>query len=207
MLSGSLTFQEYMVAEPLPLATLHEAVLDFLRDRDDVVLFGALAVNAFVGEPRMTQDVDLISVRAAELATELRDHLASRFGIAVRLREIGDARGFRLYQVRREGNRHLVDVRSAGTLPLARRIAEILVMEPAELIAYKVIALHQRQGQPKAGTDWRDVALLLLAFPDLKRDPGPVSDRLAVAGANDAIRATWRGIVAQEFHADEDDDI
>src|SRR5512147_2292087 len=61
MLAGSLTFQEYMVAESLPLATLHEAVLDFLRGRDDVVLFGAQAVNAFVSEPRMTQDVDLVS--------------------------------------------------------------------------------------------------------------------------------------------------
>jgi len=40
--------------------------------------------------------------------------------------------------------------------------------------ASKVIAYQQRRGQPKSGTDWRDLALLLLTFPDLKRDAGPV---------------------------------
>lgn len=34
--------------EPLPLATIHEAVLEFLRGRDDVVIFGAQAVAAIV---------------------------------------------------------------------------------------------------------------------------------------------------------------
>ena len=29
--AGVLTFQEYAVREPLPLATLHESLLDFLR--------------------------------------------------------------------------------------------------------------------------------------------------------------------------------
>jgi len=29
-----LTFQEFMMGEPLPLATLHNAVLEFLRGRD-----------------------------------------------------------------------------------------------------------------------------------------------------------------------------
>jgi hypothetical protein len=32
-------------------------------------------------------------------------------------------------------------------------------------------AFHQRRGKPKSGTDWRDIAMLLLAFPDLKVDP------------------------------------
>ena len=59
--------------EPLPLATIHDAVLEFLRGRDDVVVFGATAVNAYVDEPRMTQDIDLMSTRAAELAEELRE--------------------------------------------------------------------------------------------------------------------------------------
>jgi hypothetical protein len=47
--------------EPLPLATIHQAVLEFLRGRDDAVVFGAQAVNAYVGEPRMSQDIDLVS--------------------------------------------------------------------------------------------------------------------------------------------------
>ncbi len=57
--------------ESLPLVTIQEAVLEFLRDRDDLVLFGAQAVNAYVDEPRMTQDVDIFSVRAEEFAREV----------------------------------------------------------------------------------------------------------------------------------------
>src|SRR5262245_52757104 len=107
--AGTLTFREFMMREPLPLATIQNAVLEFLRGRDDAVLFGAQAVNAYVGEPRMTQGVDLLSPRAAQLAQELRDHLRDRFQIAVRVREMGEGRGYRLFQVRKEGNRHLAD--------------------------------------------------------------------------------------------------
>ncbi len=49
-----LTFREFMMGEPLPLATLQQAILEFLRGRNDVVVFGAQAVNAYVNEPRMT---------------------------------------------------------------------------------------------------------------------------------------------------------
>src|SRR6266702_1763778 len=80
--AGVLTFQEFVMHEPLPLATIHGAVLDFVRGRDDVVVFGATAVNAYVSEPRMTQDIDLMSTRAPEFAEELRLYLAERFQIA-----------------------------------------------------------------------------------------------------------------------------
>jgi hypothetical protein len=116
-----LTFREFVMNEPLPLSTIHGAVLEFLRDRDDAVLFGAQAVNAYVSEPRMTEDVDI------------------------------------------------------------------------------VISYHQRRGQPKSGTDWRDLAVLLLTFPDLKRDPGPVTERLRAAGASPEISAAWREIVSTEI--------
>ena len=33
--------------------------------RDDAAVFGAQAVNAYVDQPRMTQDVDILSPRAA----------------------------------------------------------------------------------------------------------------------------------------------
>src|SRR5437588_12713981 len=79
-----LTFREFVMNEPLPLAQIQNAVLEFLRDREDVVVFGAQAVNAYVDEPRMTQDIDLLSPRAEELAEELRAHLRERFHIAVR---------------------------------------------------------------------------------------------------------------------------
>ncbi len=58
---GILTFREFMTHESLPLATIHQTVLEFLRERSDVVLFGAQAVNVYVDEPRMSQDVDLLT--------------------------------------------------------------------------------------------------------------------------------------------------
>ena len=171
-----LTLQEFIMQEPLPLATIQNAVLEFLRNRDDVVVFGAQAVNAYVGEPRMTQDIDLLSPRAEALAEELREYLSQCFHIAVRICEVGEGRGYRLYQVQKAGNRRLVDLRAVESLPLAQRIEQILVMAPAELIASKVISYYQRRGKPKAGTDWRDLALLLLKFPELKRNSGLVMD-------------------------------
>jgi len=204
--ADALTFQEFVMREPLPLATIQNAVLEFLRGRDDVVVFGAQAVNAYVSEPRMTQDIDLVSVRAAELAQELRDYLSERFRIAVRVREIGKGRGYRLYQVRKSGNRHLVDLRPVEALPLAQRIEQVLVVVPAELIARKVISYHQRRGTPKSGTDWRDLAMLLLTFPELKRESGPVVDRLRAAGADAAVLSVWKELVAQEIRLPDEDD-
>ena len=55
--AGVLTFQEFMSRERLPLAQIQDAVLQFLAGRDDVAVFGAQAVNAYVDEPRMTQDI------------------------------------------------------------------------------------------------------------------------------------------------------
>jgi len=203
---GVLTFREFAMQETLPLATIQNAVLEFLRGRDDAVIFGAQAVNAYVAEPRMTQDIDLLSPRAAEFAQELRDYLRERFHIAVRIREVGEGRGYRLYQIQKTGNRHLVDVRPVERLPATQRIAEVLVVAPADLIAGKVLAYHQRRGHPKSGTDWRDLAMLLLAFPELKRDPGPVTERLQAMGAAPAVLAAWQELVAQEIKAADEDD-
>src|SRR5437762_13989602 len=94
---GPLTFREFMTHEPLPLATIHDAVLEFLRGRDDAVLFGAQAVNAYVSEPRMTQDVDIAALRGEELAEELRAYLNQKFHIAVRVRSVREGIGFRIY--------------------------------------------------------------------------------------------------------------
>ncbi len=194
-----LTFREFMVAEPLPLARLHQAVLEFLRGRDDVVLFGAQAVNAYVDEPRMTQDLDLLSTNAEGLALALRNDLEQRFHIAVRVRRVSSGRGFRVFQVRKTGNRHLVDLRRVEALPSWERIAGVLVMAPAALIASKVLAYQHRRGQPKSGTDWRDLAMLLLTFPDLKSDSGPVVDQLHALGASPEELTLWHELVVQEI--------
>lgn len=204
--AGVLTFREFMRREPLPLATIQSALLEFLREREDAIVFGAQAVNAYVDEPRMTQDIDLLSPRAEALAQEIRQFLSDRFHVAMRVREVGEGRGFRVFQVRKEGNRHLVDVRPVETLPSVERVAQVLILAPAELIASKVISYHQRRGKPKSGTDWRDLAMLLLTFPDLKRDPGPVGDALKASGAEPAVLAVWQEIVAQEIQPAEEDD-
>ncbi len=201
-----LTFREFMMGEPLPLATLQQAILEFLRGRDDVVVFGAQAVNAYVNEPRMTQDLDLLSPHADVVAQELCAALRQRFHIAVRVRRVSAGRGLRVFQVRKAGNRHLVDLRFVETLPGAERIAGVLVLAPAELIASKVIAYHQRRGQPKSGTDWRDLAMLLLTFPALKCDPGPVGERLHAAGTAPEVLAAWQAVVAQDIRPPEEDE-
>ena len=204
--ADALTFREFMMSEPLPLATLHRSILEFLRGREDVVLFGAEAVNAYVPEPRMTQDLDLLCIDAEGVGRALCDDLRERFGIAVRIRRAGTGREFRIDQVRAEGNRHLVDLRRVDVLPEWETIAGVQVMAPAALIASKVIAYHKRRGQPKAGTDWRDLAMLLLTFPELKREASAVEDQLHAAGADRGTLAAWREIVAQDIRPAPDDE-
>jgi len=203
--AGSLTFEEFAMREQVPLATIHDAVLEFLRGRDDAVVFGAQAVNAYVGEPRMSQDIDLASTRATELAEELREYLSERFHIAVRVRVIGAGKGYRLFQIQKPRNRHLVDLRMVKSLPHAQRIEDVLVTSPPALIAQKVISYHARRGQPKAGTDWRDLAMLLLTFPELKQEKGEVSEVLKLVGVKEEVMQTWRKLVAQELVEPEDE--
>ena len=204
--ADAAVFWEFAMNETLPLATIQNAVLEFLRGRDDAVLFGAQAVNAYVRERRTTEDVDVLSNRAVAFAEELRAYLSQRFHIAVRVRNIRDGLGYRVFQLRKEGNRHLVDVRPVPALPPAQSVADVQVLLPSELIASKVISYHQRHGKPKAGTDWRDLAMLLLTFPELKCDPGPVTDCLQAAPASAAILSLWRELVAQEILPEGEDD-
>jgi hypothetical protein len=202
-----LTFQEFVMHETLPLSKIHRAVLEFLQGREDVVLFGAQAVNAYVSEPRMTQDVDLLSVRAEDLAEELREYLSEKFHIAVRVREIKE-KGFRLYQVRMEGNRHLVDVRAIENLPNAETIENIKVLSPVELIASKVISFQARFGKAKSWTDRRDLTVLLLQFPELKTETGEVAEILRQNDANEKVLEVWKEIVAEDLQIeDEDEDL
>lgn len=202
--AGVLTFQEYAMRETLPLATIHEALLDFLRGRKDAVLFGAIAVNAYVSEPRMTQDIDLLSTDAKNLAEELKSFLSDKFHIAIRIREIGD-KGLRIYQVRKEGNRHLIDVRLIEKFPEMEIIEEIQILSPLELIVSKVISFQSRYGKPKSWTDRRDIAVLILRFPELKEK---VSENLRSKNVSEAVLETWAEISSQDFQfEDEDEDL
>lgn len=192
--------------EPLPLSKIQEAVLEFLQGRDDAVLFGAQAVNAYVSEPRATQDVDIMSTGAHEFAEELRTYLSERFHIAVRTWEVKD-KGLRLYQVRKEGNRHLVDVRIESGLPESESVENINVLIPVELIVSKVLSYESRRGKPKAGTDWRDLGMLLVRFPELKTADGEVAKLLHERQASDFALGFWQELVEQDFSVDEDDDL
>ncbi len=198
-----LTFQEFMAHETLPLSQIHGAILEFLQGREDVVLFGAQAVNAYVSEPRMTQDVELLSTHGREFAEELREYLSEKFFIAVRVREIGEGKGFRVYQTRKEGNRHLVDVRPVEDFPETEKIENIRVLSPLELIVSKVISYHARRGKPKSGTDWRDLAVLLLQFPELKEKVLAVLEEKNVS---EAVLETWKNIKNQDFQVEDDDE-
>jgi hypothetical protein len=204
--AGALSFTEFAMREPLPLATIHDAVLEFLRGRDDVVVFGATAVNAYVSEPRMTQDIDVMALRGPDLAEELRQHLSNRFHIAVRTRVVRGGKGYRLFQVQKTGNRHLVDVRPTSSLPMSQTVENVRVPVPPELIARKVTSYHARRGQPKGFSDMRDLAMLLLTFPHLKKEAGPVKDALDAIGASAEEMNTWRELVAQEIRPPNDDE-
>jgi hypothetical protein len=201
-----LTFREFVMHEPLPLATIQETILEFLRGRRDVALFGAQAVNAYVDEPRMTQDIDLLSFRARELAQELCELLSAKFHIAVRVRNVGEGKGFRIYQIQKSNNRHLADVRLVAQLPETRTVEGINVVSPAELIASKVVSYHARRGRPKAGTDWRDLAVLLLKFPELKNEVSAVTVSLQNSGAQESILQVWRELIKQEIRLETEDE-
>lgn len=203
---GSLTFREFVTREPLPISTIQGEVMEFLRRRDDVVLYGSQAVNAHTDDPRMTQDVDIATVRAVEFAEELRAHLSRHFHIAVRVRAVRDGLGYRLYQVRKEGNRHLVDIRPVEVLPPSQPIDEIPVVTPPELVASKLIASVNRAGTPKELLDRRDLALLLLTFPELKSERGPVRERLEAAGAGADVLLAWSEVVRQPMRRNDPDE-
>ena len=79
-------------------------------------------------------------------------------------------------------------------------------MTPPVLIAHKVIAYHARRGQPKAGTDWRDLAMLLLTFPELKQEQGAVTEALKSARVKDDVMQTWRELISQDLVETNDED-
>jgi len=149
-------------------------------------------------------DVDIASPRAEELAEELRAFLNQRFHIAVRVREVRDGLGYRIYQVRKPNNRYLVDLRPVAALPPSQRVRKVLVVAPPELIANKVASMVGRRNKPKGFQDQADLYRLLLAFPELKKEEGPVAERLRAAEAGEDVMAAWKELVAQDIQAEED---
>ncbi len=175
----------------------------------DLQLLGSRPMEGFgavVEAWRKTQDVDIAALHGAELAEELRKFLNKRFHIAVRVREIRGGIGYRIYQVQKKENRHLIDVRPVEKLPPAQRVKKVLVVTPPELIANKVMSLAKRGRKPKGLIDKADLYRLLLTFPDLKTVEGPVADRLRAAGATAEVFAAWKALVAEEILPEDEDD-
>jgi hypothetical protein len=99
----------------------------------------------------------------------------------------------------------LVEVRPVEVLPPTQKVEDVLVVSPPELIAGKVMAYQHRSAKPKAGTDWRDLAMLLLTFPELKAEEGAVAERLRAAGASEDVFTAWNALVSQEILPEDED--
>ena len=192
--------------ETIPLSTIHHMVLSYLKGRSDVAIFGAQAVNAYVDEFRMTQDVDLMALDAEALATALRDHLRQELKIAIRVRSVASGKGFRVYQVQKPTNRHLVDLRQVDRLPSCQLNDGIQVVAPLELIVFKIIAMTARRHTPKGLTDHADLMRLLLKYPTYKTSPRLVADLLEQHSADPQAQQLWQEIASQNFHANNDEE-
>lgn len=193
-----------MSHEVLPLATIFREVLAFLGTREDAVIFGAHAVNAYCEPARMTADIDILSTDANGLAEAVRDLLSTRFHVAARVREVVPG-GFRIDQVRKPKNRHLVDVRQVAVLPPFRQMESVRVLEPTELAVMKAVAIAARRGQEKGLSDTLDLHRLLRAFPDLRSEEGPVIERLRGLGTGGAAVAAWLEVVRSPLDSEDED--
>jgi hypothetical protein len=200
-----LTASEFHMKEPIPLSRVHEVIFEFCRGRE-VIIFGAQAVNAHVDEPRMTQNVDIFSSSPKELADELAHHLHDVLHIALRVREVKPGVGYRVYQSRKEGARHLADVRLADVDIGEPTVRDgIRYSSPAATLAMKMCALHKRKFAPKGATDLADARRLLLAHPELRVERGAVSEAIVRMGEPNALDA-WRNLLAEPVVSDEDVD-
>jgi len=54
--------------------------------------------------------------------------------------------------------------------------------------------------------DRRDLAVLLLAFPDLKKESGAVQDSLKSLGVSEEVLNCWRELVAEEIREIDDEE-
>jgi hypothetical protein len=194
------------MGEEVPANLIQDAVIQFMRGREDAVVFGAQAVNIYVSPQRATEDVDIAALDAPSFAEELKQYINKEFFIAVRVRSVRGGIGYRIYQVRKSGNRHLVDVRPVQKLPPRQMVEDVAVIKPEEAIANKVMSVQARGNKEKGMTDTRDLMGLLRTFPELKTTQGPVHDRLIANNASPEVFTLWQEWVDRVLEPEDEDD-
>jgi len=208
-----LSLAEYIMNEPLPLAVVHEAILDFCRNRTDLCVFGAHALNEHTKAPRMTQDVDIMAEDPAHAAKELAGFLAQRFQnqVAARVRAVKRGTttlGYRIYQQRSEergGNRHLADIRVLD-IPREHVIASggLQYTDALLTMAMKATAAATRSNQTKRLQDSADLARLIVAIPNVTADDlEPVWKQL---NAPADARAIFEDMIQKGLRQETDED-
>ena len=173
-----LTAAEYHMGESLPIYRLQEVIFEFCRGRMDVVVFDAQAVNLYVGEPRMTQGVDLLCTAPDVVAAALASRLDEQFHIAVRVRELRPGKAYRVFQIRSEGNRHLADLRLAE-FPLTDLVERdgIRYVGLPMLVALKIVTMVKRRlAPPKGPQTWR-ICGVSSAVTSNRQEYGKLSSR------------------------------
>lgn len=75
-----------------------------------------------------------------------------------------------------------------------------------DLVTSQVVVFDRRRGKSKAGTDWRDLAMLLLRFPELKVESGAVWGRLVAMGVDEGVFGLWREVVGTAIEGEEEDE-
>jgi hypothetical protein len=202
-----LAATEYHMPEQIPLHRIHSAIFDFCRNRAEVVIFGAQAVNVLVDQVRMTQDVDLLSLDPRGTAEALAEHLQMALHIAARVREARPGVGYRVYQATRDGGRHLADVRldefTAGNVLVREGLRYTPLLTT---VAMKVVAFAKRRMAPKGATDLADLRRLLLSHPELRREPGRVDDTIRSIQGDATALDVWQELLQAPAVSDEDVD-
>lgn len=79
------------------------------------------------------------------------------------------------------------------------------IIAPPDLIASEIISYYQQRGKPKSGTDWRDLAMLFLTFPELKQESSTVLNCLLSLEINEKILELWRELVQMEIESEDDE--
>ena len=151
----------------------------------------------------MTADVDIMSTDAEGLAEDLRTLIARKFHVAVRVRSVARGQGWRVYQIRKSENRHLVDVRQTDELPATRVFKDIQVIAPSDLVLSKLESYAARKHTEKGLTDKVDLYRLLRTFPRFKSENSAVSR--ALPDASPGARSAWKELLSKPVEPTNDD--